>query len=353
MVISVALSASPVAAAPEDVQNLIKQGQFTQALDRADRDLVANPKDRKTRFLKGVALTELNRLDEAAQVFLKLTEEAPELPEPYNNLAVIYAQQKQYDKAKAALEMAIRTHPSYSIAHENLGDLYTKMARQAYDRALQLDAANPSTQAKLGLIREIISVGTKPGAPAAATPPAAAVQPARPPVVAAAPTPAAPPAPTPAAPAPAAKPVPVPPPPPAAAPAPATRPIATPAPAPAEKPAVATADAEDDARKMVQSWADAWSRKDVKDYLAFYARDFAVPGKTSRADWEKERRTRIDKPGTIKVGLSNLRIKVDGDRATAQFRQAYSAPGLNANSNKTLELVRRNGRWQIQQERVN
>ncbi|MDQ8021773.1 MAG: tetratricopeptide repeat protein [Moraxellaceae bacterium] len=346
-----ALSASSVIAAPEDVQNLIRQGQFTQALDRADRDLVANPKDRKTRFLKGVALTELNRLDEAAQVFLKLTEEAPELPEPYNNLAVIYAQQKQYDKAKAALEMAIRTHPSYSIAHENLGDLYTKMARQAYDRALQLDAANPSTQAKLGLIREIISVGSKPGAPApVAPPPAVAAQPARPPVVAAAPTPAAPPA---ATPAPAAKPAPVAPPPPAAAPAPATRPIAAPTPAPAEKPAPATADSEDEARKMVLAWAEAWARKDVKDYLAFYARDFAVPGKASRADWEKERRARIDKPGTIKVALSNIRIKVNGEQATAQFRQAYTAPGLNANSNKTLELVRRNGRWQIQQERVN
>ena len=85
-------------------------------------------------------------MDEATGVFLKLTEEAPELPEPYNNLAVIYAQQKQYDKAKAALEMAIRTHPSYAVAHENLGDLYAKMARQAYDRALQIDAGNASAQ---------------------------------------------------------------------------------------------------------------------------------------------------------------------------------------------------------------
>jgi tetratricopeptide (TPR) repeat protein len=48
-------------------------------------------------------------------VFSKLTEDYPELPEPYNNLAVLYAQQKQYDKARTALEMAIRIHPGYAL----------------------------------------------------------------------------------------------------------------------------------------------------------------------------------------------------------------------------------------------
>jgi tetratricopeptide (TPR) repeat protein len=40
-------------------------------------------------------------------VFTKLTDDYPELPEPYNNLAVLYAAAGQYDKARAALEMAI------------------------------------------------------------------------------------------------------------------------------------------------------------------------------------------------------------------------------------------------------
>ena len=82
------------------------------------------PKDAQGRFLKGQILTEMNKPADAIAVFTKLTEDYPELPEPYNNLAVLYAQQKQYDKARTALEMAIRTHPSYAIAYENLGDVY-------------------------------------------------------------------------------------------------------------------------------------------------------------------------------------------------------------------------------------
>src|SRR6266478_4423624 len=91
-----------------------------------------NPRDARARFLKGLILTEQNKPNDAIKVFTALTDDYPELPEPYNNLAVLYASQGQYDKARKSLEMAIRTHPSYAIAHENLGDVYAKMASEAY-----------------------------------------------------------------------------------------------------------------------------------------------------------------------------------------------------------------------------
>ena len=125
-----------------DVNQLLHAGQSTEALAKADRYLAAKPKDPQMRFLKGVVLTEAGRTAEAIATFQKLTEDYPELPEPYNNLAVLYAGQSQFDKARAALEMAIRTNPSYATAHENLGDVYAKLASQAYSRALQLDAGN-------------------------------------------------------------------------------------------------------------------------------------------------------------------------------------------------------------------
>ncbi|MES2770981.1 MAG: tetratricopeptide repeat protein, partial [Pseudomonadota bacterium] len=106
-----------------DAQRLLKQGQMSQALEKVDSYLSSKPKDAQGRFLKGLILTEMARSAEAINLFTKLTEDYPELPEPYNNLAVLYAQQKQYEKARAALEAAIKTHPSYSIAHENLGDI--------------------------------------------------------------------------------------------------------------------------------------------------------------------------------------------------------------------------------------
>jgi tetratricopeptide (TPR) repeat protein len=101
---------------------------------------------------------------EAMAVFSALSEDYPELPEPYNNLAVVYAQQKQYEKARTALEMAIRTDPGYALARENLGDVYARLASQAYDQALQLDPSNKVTQSKLSRLREPgSSVSVSPG----------------------------------------------------------------------------------------------------------------------------------------------------------------------------------------------
>jgi tetratricopeptide (TPR) repeat protein len=113
------------------------------------------PRDAQARFLKAVILTEQGNSREAIDIFTRLTQDFPELPEPYNNLAVIYAAQGQYEKARAALEQSIRTQPSYATAYENLGDVYAKLASQAYDKALQLDKTNSGAQTKLSRAREI------------------------------------------------------------------------------------------------------------------------------------------------------------------------------------------------------
>lgn len=325
-----------------DVQALVRQGQLQTALERVDLMLVAKPKDAQARFLKGVVLTEMNRTGDAVAVFTKLTEDYPELPEPFNNLAVIYAQQKQYDKAKVALEMAIRTHPSYATAHENLGDIYARLASQAYDKALQLDSTNATAQNKLAMMRDLMSLsGRAANRPAPTVVAAASATAAAAPVTPAPAKPAAAPAPTPT-PAPAAK--------------PATTPVAAAAPtAAATKPAEskpAEPDTSADVVKAVEQWAAAWSGKDVKAYLAHYAAAFQTPGGMTRAAWERERTQRITKPGKIDVDIANLDVSVDGDKATAKFRQHYRSANLNTSSNKTLVLVRQGGKWQIQQERL-
>ena len=102
-----------------EIQRLMKQGQLPQALAKADLYIAARPREAQDRFMKGLILTEMGRADEAIATFTRLTEDFPELPEPYNNLAVLHARLKQYDKALAALEMAIRAHPDYAVAYEN------------------------------------------------------------------------------------------------------------------------------------------------------------------------------------------------------------------------------------------
>jgi tetratricopeptide (TPR) repeat protein len=316
-----------------EVQRLIKQGQYPQALEKVDAYLSNKPKDAQGRFLKGLIYTEMNKPAEAISVFTKLTEDYPELPEPYNNLAVLYAQQKQYDKARTALEMAIRTHPSYAIAYENLGDVYAKLASQAYDKALQLDNANATTQNKLALIRDLITTSSKGNVKPTAATPAVSTKASTP---TAAPT-ASVVTTTPSA----------------ASTAPAKLAEAKPAaPVPAPVAAVAKSDgASEDIAKAIAAWANAWSRKDVKSYLSSYASDFNTPKGMPRKAWEDEREERIaGKPGKISVTYDEPKITVNGDKATVAFRQHYKAPGLSSSTNKTLVLSRTSGKWLIKEE---
>ena len=317
-----------------EITQLLKAGKAAEALTKADQRLSATPRDPQLRFLKGVAQADSGKPADAVATFTKLTEDYPELPEPYNNLAVLYANQNQLDKARTALEMAIRTNPSYATAHENLGDIYAKLASQAYNKALQLDAANAtSVKPKLALIRELFSADIAKGAkPAAAAPAPAVVATQRP---APAPAPAAAPAPTPA--------------PAATAAAPAT----TPSPAPAAAPDAAQHEAAKDAKEVpaaVQAWAAAWAAQDMKAYLAADGKDVDPPGRMTRAAWEKEREARIVGKSKITVQVSDLNVSVNGNKATARFRQAYSADSLNVSSRKTLDLVESNGRWLIVRE---
>ncbi len=145
----------------DDVNRLVHASQYAEALAKAEQYLASKPRDPQMRFLKGVIQTDTGKTTDAIDTFSKITEDYPELPEPYNNLAVLYASQSQFDKARAALEMAIRTNPGYATAHENLGDIYARLAIQAYSKALQLDGANPAVQAKLTLIRKLFSTDSK------------------------------------------------------------------------------------------------------------------------------------------------------------------------------------------------
>ena len=361
-------AAAPLAQAQSlpDVQRLMKQNQLPQALEKVEQYVASKPKDAQGRFLKGLILTDLGRSNDAIAVFTKLTEDFPELPEPYNNLAVLYAQQKQYDKARSALEMAIRTHPSYSIAHENLGDVYAKLASQAYDKALQLDSSNTATQTKLSMIKELISTSSKPtakptaasetSAPAQTPAKVAAAEPAKPAPAAQAPAPTA----VPAAPAPVAKaeektPEPVAKaaePKPVAEKAAATSKVADAKEAKEAKESKPAAAGEAEVNKALLGWANAWSRKDVKAYLAHYASDFQPPNGLSRKAWEAERAQRIDKPGKLQVKVDDVKVTLSGDKATVRFRQNYESATLKTSAGKTMVFVKSGSRWLIQQERV-
>ncbi len=292
-------------AATTEVQEINKQfhqGDLAGALQGANSYLSKNPKDAQARFLKGLILAEQGKSDDAIQTFTALTEDFPELPEPYNNLAVLYAAQNKFDDAKSALEMAIRSHPNYATAHENLGDIYAKMASIAYEKASQLDTANLSAKSKLAILKNIVSPQTRRTTKAAPSVDAVTNT--------------------------TAKPLPE-----------------TPSP-PASKPAFAQTPAG--AEASVTAWARAWASRDVDTYLGFYASDFAIPDGLSRADWEAQRRERISQPDRISIVVSDFKTRQTGpDKASVNFKQTYQSDRLSTTSNKTLDLVWRDGTWLI------
>lgn len=319
------LFAAPVAVAADEtaeISRLVQGGQLAEAMKRVDAGLAQKPGDARLRFSKGIILAQQNKPTEAIAVLLKLTEDFPDLPEPYNNLAVLYAANGQYESARIALDKAIANNPGYSMAHENLGDVYTELASQAYEKAARIDG-NPGAKAKVAAIRTSVQ-GATPGIVARQAPQSGKS------VLAASDTAATS----------------------SAAGAQAARTHADKL-ASAKVPGDADSSAEQAAvLAAVNAWANAWSARDVKAYLGFYSADFVVPRGMSREKWAAERTDRITSKQRISVKVEAPKVRLDGDRAIVQFRQEFSSDKLNSTDRKTLTLAKRDGAWRIREERV-
>jgi tetratricopeptide (TPR) repeat protein len=162
-----AAPASPTASVIAEVHRLHYAGQTDAALAKADAYLASKPNDAQVRFLKGVILADAKRRGEAIQIFQKLVDDYPDLAEPYNNLAALYAADGDYTRARTTLEQAVRANPSYATAHENLGDVYAALASQSYARAQKLEPVNGALESKLALVRELFKRAPDAAAPAA------------------------------------------------------------------------------------------------------------------------------------------------------------------------------------------
>lgn len=311
-------SASLASTAVTEVNQLMAQGKLTEAAALAQAHLSRNGNDVHMRFLQGVIATEQQKYDLAIEIFGALTRDFPNLPEPYNNLAVLYATQGQMQKAAQTLEQATRVNPGYATAYENLGDLYARMAGNAYAQALQRDSNRKDVQPKLALIQQIPlnkSSSTRSVVPANE----------RTPITVSSNT--------------------------ATAAASAARNTSTTA-AAATKPTENSAE-QQQAKAAIESaidaWAYAWVHQNMDGYYAAYSSKFA-PNKGDLSSWKAERRDRILSKQTITLDVNDLKISVNGSRATARFRQDYSADNYKDSTLKTMELQRKGNQWLIVRE---
>lgn len=309
-IVLLAASAAAVAGPAENAKALIAQGKYGEALTQLDEHLSNNPQDADARFNRGVALIKLNRTNEAIKAFAGLTRDFPQLPEPYNNLAVIYAQQGEYEKARSALEAALAAHPSYATAHENLGDIYAALAGAAYNRALLLDQGNQALRNKITVLSKLDH--------------SPVLAPSQTPVIAAKPL--------------------------------RTEAPEKPAPSKEKKPAKDADKALDTATQDAVSaalvaWTRAWSAKDLPAYFAAYADDFAPEGGAALEDWQQQRKERIEKPSRIQVEARNPEFsKLDADRIRVRFVQQYESDTFTDAVEKIVEMKRTDDGWKIVRE---
>ncbi|MBF0455958.1 MAG: tetratricopeptide repeat protein [Magnetococcales bacterium] len=309
---SLLIAAAPVQAGlMDEIYQLTDRKQYGAALSKLNQFLKTNPNDAQARFLKGLVLTEQGERNEAITVFQSLSQDYPDLPEPYNNLAVLYAERGEYDKARSALEKAIKTHPNYVTAHENLGDIYAKMASKAYRQALSLNGSSQVIKAKLDYIKKVFNSRADLPPPYQEREVEHLDKPKTPP---------------------------------------------PPPPSQQERPAQAFVSVQDDLFEVelaVDNWIKAWSSLDINRYLDSYSKKFHVPAKFPNYNaWVQNRRRVIGKAKTIRVTYKDLRVKLlDKDLARAEFKQHYWSPNYQDEVNKTLSLTREGKRWKILWER--
>ena len=139
------------------IQEMVEGGETQASMEFINQRIEADADDVQARFLKGLILLNQGDTSAARDVFSEIARLFPQLPEAFNNLAAIYAKEGEYEKARRALNSAKANAPDYPLIYSNLGDLYVKMAVDAYRHALQLNQADSASAAKLEFLESLFT----------------------------------------------------------------------------------------------------------------------------------------------------------------------------------------------------
>jgi len=277
----------------EEIKILLKNGKYATAETLTNKSIEENLNNPELLFYKGIIETNLGKHNQAIDTFRDLTERFPELPEPFNNLAVLYAEKGQYGLAKEILEQAIKTNPSYLTAHINLGDIFTKMASEAYNNALEIDKSNNIAITKLSMITQLFNYQ-----PNTKNTKIDSIQ--------------------------------------------AKKKIKI-----SKK---TKKDMSENILNALNHWKAAWEDKDMSKYLKSYASKFKYPNNMNKSEWEKYRTSRITSKKIINLSLSNTKVKFNKEKAVVTFTQNYKSGALNQTSIKTLVFIEEGNDWLILEE---
>ena len=135
-------------------ESLATNGNPELALRQLDARLASAPEDRKAAYLKGLILMQLRKSAEAERWFRMMQSNFPDMPQPYNALAVIYDGRGDLPAARQILQELLERHPDQHGARVNLGNIYLKLARQEFEKALKEKPDDAMIRKKLKAIQE-------------------------------------------------------------------------------------------------------------------------------------------------------------------------------------------------------
>jgi len=153
---------------PSDIEKLVKAKKYPEAIEGIDKQLKKTPGNVQLRYVKARMQIEMRQWEAAKKTLIEITQQFPELPEPYNNLAALAANQGNWIEARDYLELALKLRPSYTVASANLGEVYMRLAIQAYDNAAKDAVLNQRQYAnRAKALMEILKPATKAATPIA------------------------------------------------------------------------------------------------------------------------------------------------------------------------------------------
>jgi len=361
-------------AALDEVAQAVSAGDYSDALSSLDSVPAAERNSIEGQLLQAAAVAGSGDMESAEAQYKALIEQAPKLPEAYNNLAVLYARQGKLDEARKLLERAMRTNPSYATVYDNLSNIYVEMSRTAYAKALQIgnERQGPS-------LKPLYAVNGKPPEPAEAMvaaaspeklpPPPPAIEPVAEEVAVAkeaaavvvpdaaaedeakSPSQASEAAVVEASPADSAAPVEEPKSDVAVANAAgAAKSNAETADTSAKTPATASKEA---VVAMIKGWAADWAGQNVDGYLNAYAEDFRPGRGLNHSQWKAQRRQRLRRPDFIQVKLQDIKVRLEGgERAIVDLVQRYRSDHYSDLTRKRFRLLRKPDGWKIVSEKT-
>ena len=334
LLIAAVLSTVTIFTSANDVSSilaLVGEQRYSEALAEIDALIAAQPSSAELLFLKAITLNRMGDEAAAMMIYENLTQSHPAYPEPYNNLAIYYANRGDYETAISILESAIKSNKSYQVAYDNLTSIYEKLASEAYRKAL--NSETPPVSLNLVALDTLSRSGKIPGDSIVdASIDATQAESGQPqlndePIL---------------NPAPAVETGAVEVTPPESSQATAVIPEPTPVP---EQP-----DRNKIVARRVLNWASSWARQDLDLYLSHYSPDFLPAQGLTMDDLKIQMEDRILNSEFIVFRLSNLDIYIDGDNASAHFRQDYKSNLYAWSGTKTLKLSQIAGEWYIIQE---